>query len=211
MHLPKGAFARTDENPDAVFYQQPRLVYHLDDMARAEVTSLYREFLPAGGRILDVMSSWVSHLPPNVTYSRVDGLGMNAVELAANPRLDDYVVHDLNREPRLPYDTQSFDAATLCVSVDYLVQPVQVLRDLARVLTPRAPLLITFSNRCFPTKAISIWHALDHQGRLELVMEFLQQAGGWERITPFASDPQRPGDPLFAVLAYTLAADTTLA
>jgi SAM-dependent methyltransferase len=155
--LPAGAFQRLDETPDAEFYAAPRLVTHIDDGAIAAVTALYREYFPAGGAILDLMSSWVSHLPPEASYRRVTGLGMNAEELAANPRLDAWVVHDLNAEPRLPFADGEFDAAGCCVSIDYLVRPVEVLCDLARVLRPDAPVVITFSNRRFPTKVIALW------------------------------------------------------
>src|SRR6266540_2916399 len=119
LDLPPGAFTRDDETPDAQFY---------------------REYFPPGGGILDLMSSWVSHLPPDVHYRRVVGLGMNEQELAANPRLDEYHVHDLNQQPRLPFDDGAFDAAGLCVSIQYLTRPVEVLRDVARVLRPAAPL-----------------------------------------------------------------------
>ena len=115
---------RQDESPDALFYRSPRFVTHIDDGAIAAVTQVYREFLPADGSILDLMSSWVSHLPDEVNYPRVIGLGMNAAELAANPRLESFVVHDLNAEPTLPFAPGEFSAATLCVSIDYLTQPL---------------------------------------------------------------------------------------
>ena len=112
QHLRFG-FRREDEAPDVRFYAQPRLVTHIDEAAIAAVTQLYREYLPAGGAVLDLMSSWVSHLPADITYSRVVGLGMNRTELAANPRLDGYVVHDLNRNQRLPFADAEFDAAAI--------------------------------------------------------------------------------------------------
>jgi SAM-dependent methyltransferase len=191
---------REDESADELFYAAPRLVTHIDDAAIAAVTQLYREYFPMGGAVLDLMSSWISHLPPEARYVRVAGLGMNAVELAANPRLTEWVVHNLNRDPRLPYGDGEFDAAGLCVSVDYLTQPVAVLRDAGRVLRPGAPLVITFSNRCFPTKAVSVWHRLDDQGHLAFIERLLTDAGNWEAITPLNRSPRR-GDPLFAVVA----------
>src|ERR1700678_555957 len=106
------AFARADESTDDLFYKQPRFVEHIDDIAIADVVQLHRERLPAGGEILDLMSSWVSHLPPDITYARVVGLGMNAAELAGNPRLGEFVVHDLNANSTLPFPDASFDAAT---------------------------------------------------------------------------------------------------
>lgn len=196
------AFRRLDETPDAEFYRQPRFVTHIDDPAIAAVTQLYRENFPAGTTLLDLMSSWVSHLPPEVAYRRVAGLGMNDAELRANPRLTDYVVQDLNQQPALPFSDDTFDGAAICVSIDYLIKPVEVLRELARVLRPGAPLVITFSNRCFPSKAIAAWHALDSQGQLQLVGQFLHAAGGWEQIKLLDRSPTARGvsDPLFAVV-----------
>ncbi len=153
-----------DETRDDAFYAQPRFVTHIDDGAIAAVTQLYREFFPAGGAILDLMSSWISHLPPEVRYGRVVGLGMNREELAVNERLSSFVVQNLNDDPRLPFADGEFDAAGLCVSIDYLTDPVAVLRETARVLRPGAPMVVTFSNRCFPTKAVAVWHALDDAG-----------------------------------------------
>jgi SAM-dependent methyltransferase len=198
--LPPDAFRRLDETPDPAFYATPRFVTHIDDGAIAAVTQLYREHLPAGGAVLDLMSSWVSHLPPDIPYRRVIGLGMNPDELAANPRLDGWVVHDLNAEPRLPFADGEFDAAACCVSIDYLVQPVAVLRDLARVLRPGAPLVITFSNRRFPTKVIALWEALDDTGHAQLVGQYLREAGGWGEIVALDRSPEA-GDPLFAIVA----------
>ena len=201
---PANAFRRTDESPDELFYRAPRLVRHIDDAAITAVTQVYREVLPANGAILDLMSSWISHLPPEIHYARVVGLGMNAVELATNPRLESFVVHDLNLEPKLPFADAEFDAATICVSIDYLTQPIEVLRDLGRVLKPGGALAITFSNHCFPTKAIMIWHVLEDTGRVELVERFLREAGCWEQVHSLECSPN-PGrsDPLFAVLAQT--------
>ena len=165
------------------------------------MTQLYREHLPAGGAVLDLMSSWISHLPMDVSYGRVTGLGMNADELAANPHLDGWIVHDLNAEPRLPFAEGTFDGATCCVSIDYLVQPVAVLRDLARVLRPGAPLVVTFSNRRFPTKVIALWEALDDAGHARLVEQYLREAGGWDAVVALDRSPGT-GDPLWAIVAH---------
>jgi SAM-dependent methyltransferase len=200
--LPPEAFARRDEMPDALFYAQPRLVTHIDAAAIAAVTQLYRELLPAGGAILDLMSSWVSHLPPEIAYRRVVGLGMNEVELAANPRLDEYLVHDLNDVPRLPFADGEFDGAGLCVSVQYLTRPVDVFRDAARVLRRGAPLVVTFSNRCFPTKAVAVWQSLDARGHARLVEGYFADAGNWLDVQTLDRSPGRGvgHDPLFAVV-----------
>ncbi len=195
-------FRRYDETPDELFYRQPRFVTHIDDAAIAAVTQLYREFLPAGGALLDLMSSWISHLPPEVSYRRVVGLGLNRAELTKNPRLESFVVQNLNTTPQLPFTDGEFGGAALAVSVDYLTDPVAVLRDLRRVLVPGGPVVITFSNRCFPTKAVAVWHQLDDQGRLELVGRYLEEAG-WEQIQLLDRSPNRRGsDPLYAAVAY---------
>jgi SAM-dependent methyltransferase len=201
--LPFEAFRRYDESSDPLFYAQPRFVTHIDDSAIAAVTQLYRELLPPGGAILDLMSSWVSHLPPEIGYARVVGLVLNRDELAANPRLDAYLVHDLNHDPRLPFETAEFDAAAICVSIQYLTAPVVVLREVGRVLSPDAPLLVTFSNRCFPTKAVAIWQALDDVHHAQLIEHYLREAGNWTAIQTLDRSPA-PGrsDPLFAVVAH---------
>ena len=193
-------FARVDESSDAAFYAQPRFVEHIGASAIAAVTELYRERLPAGGRILDAMSSWISHLPSEIAYASVTGLGMNERELAANPRLTDAVVHDLNRRPALPFANGAFDAATICVSIQYLTQPAAVLREIARVCIAGAPIVITFSNRCFPTKAVAIWNALDDADHVRLVERYLADAG-WGDIASSLRTLPRVGDPLYAVTA----------
>ena len=199
--LPEEAFRRYDETPDEEFYRAPRLVTHIDDRAIAAVTQLYREHFPPNGAILDLMSSWVSHLPPEVTYRRVVGLGMNEVELKENPRLDEYVVQNLNRDPRLPFGDGEFDGAGICVSIDYLIQPVEVLREVGRVLKIGAPLVVTFSNRCFPDKAVAIWLQLNDQGHVHLVEEYLREAGNFENVRGLDRSPRRMfSDPLYAVI-----------
>jgi SAM-dependent methyltransferase len=201
LGLPPGAFARIDEEDDEAFYEPARLVTHIDDHAIRLLTGLYREILPAGGVLLDLMSSWVSHLPPDIDYAEVIGHGMNAEELAANKRLSRWFVQNLNRDPKLPLADRSVDAATICVSIQYLQQPVAVLRDVARVLRPDAPLVISFSNRCFWTKAVAIWRGLDDDGHGRLVELYLNQAGceGIEtrRLCPWIEDEQ---DPLYAAI-----------
>ena len=210
--LPADLFRRQDETPDAEFYHHPRFVTHLDDAALAAVTQLYREYFSPGTALLDLMSSWVSHLPPEIAYRRVVGLGMNRAELAANPRLATFVVQDLNQQPTLPFGDQEFDGAAICVSVDYLTQPVAVLGELARVLRPGSPLVITFSNRCFPSKAVAAWHALDDRGHLALVRQYLLAAGGWQAIELLDRSPASGrSDPLLAVVARAAAPATTSA
>lgn len=196
--LPPEAFRRWDETPDAWFYAAPRFVTHIDAGAVNAVTQLYRECFPPGGDILDVCSSWVSHLPEEVAYREVIGIGLNAAELAANPRLTRWFVHDLNADPRLPLDDAAVDAAGMCVSVDYLIHPVAVLRDIGRVVRPGGPLVVTFSNRCFPTKAVAVWLALNDRQRCRLVESFFQAAGVWRDVRILDRSPGG-GDPLYAV------------
>ena len=203
--LPAGAFRRADESPDRAFYAAPRFVTHIDDQAITAVTTLYREYLPAGGAVLDCMSSWVSHLPDDVTYGRVAGLGMNAEELAANARLTDWYVQDLNADPHLPYGNAEFDGAGCCVSVQYLTRPEAVFREVARVLRPGAAFVVTFSDRCFPTKAVAAWQALDDAGHARLVAAYFAEAGGFGPAEVHAHRP-RHGDPLWGVIARRAAA-----
>ena len=198
---PEEAFGRTDEAPDEEFYRTPRLVTHIDEGAIAAVTQLYRELFPAGGEILDLMSSWISHLPPEVGYRRVIGLGMNEVELRHNGRLDSFVVQNLNEEPVLPFGDAEFDGAGICVSIDYLTQPVEVLREVGRVLRVGGPTIISFSNRCFPSKAVAVWHQLDDRGHMRLVERYLEEAGNFDNIQSLDRSPRRMfSDPLYAVI-----------
>ena len=207
LPLPEEAFRRNDESPDEAFYETPRLVTHIDDRAIAAVTQLYREHFPPGGEILDLMSSWISHLPPEVEYRRVIGLGMNEVELRRNERLDSFVIQNLNADPRLPFGTGEFDGVGICVSIDYLTRPVEVLREVGRVLKVGAPVVVTFSNRCFPTKAVAVWHRLDDRGHMGLVEGYLEEAGNFARVRGVDRSPRRLfSDPLYAVIGESTGA-----
>lgn len=203
---PQRYFVRVDESDDDRFYDSPRLVTHIDATAIAATTALYGEYLPENGEILDLMSSWRSHLPTDRGFSRVVGLGMNAVELRENPQLSEFVVQNLNRAPILPFDDASFDGCVLTVSIQYLTQPIEVCREVGRVLRPNAPFLIVFSNRMFPTKAVAVWRSLDDGGHLELVGSYLRATGSFDRIGQLDRSPRRfASDPLFAVVGHRLA------
>lgn len=193
-------FQRYDETDDTDFYRQPRLVVHIDDQAIAATTQLFREYLPANGRILDLMSSWRSHLPTDVQYEQVVGLGMNATELEQNPQLTDHVVHDLNRQPRLTFEKDYFDGGTLTVSVQYLTDPVRIYQEVARVLKPGAPFITVFSNRMFPTKAVNIWQSMDDKGHQELVRSYYEQSLLFDQIEVLDRSPRGWSDPLYAVV-----------
>ena len=197
--LPATAFAKADPGDDLDFYGQPRLVTHIDAGAIAALTDFYRRVLPLGGVLLDLMSSWVSHLPEDVAYGEVIGHGMNAAELAANPRLTGGFVQDFNKDAALPLDDASVDAAMICVGVQYLQRPVAALTEVHRVLRPDAPLLISFSNRCFPTKAVAIWRRLDPAGHARLIEIYLERAGFNGLETHILADG-RASDPLTLVL-----------
>lgn len=196
--LPPTAFLKEDEDDDSVFYRPARLVTHIDDLATRALTAYYRDNLPSGGVLLDLMSSWVSHLPPEVTYTEVIGQGMNAEELRANPRLSRNFVQNLNRNPILPLDAVSCDAALCCVGIQYLQRPLDVCAEILRVLRPGAPFIVSFSNRCFPTKAVAIWQSLDFRGRAALVRLYLQHAGFGEISAEILRDGSK-SDPLMVI------------
>lgn len=197
--FPDGFFDRDDPSPDTDFYAVPRLVKHLDERAIAAVGALYEE-LDVRGDVLDLMSSWVSHLTARPRSLTV--LGLNAVELATNPLADAVVVHDLNASPALPFADGAFDAVLNCVSVDYLVRPVEVLAEVARVLRPGGLSVCTFSHRCFPTKAVRGWLSLPEEERPGVVADYHRQAGLFDEPV---SEQRLVGtwrhDPLWAVWA----------
>jgi Methyltransferase domain len=205
------AFAREDDSTDADFYRTPRLVQHIDARAREIINALYRRSIAPGSRVLDLMSSWVSHLDGIADSTRVSGLGLNAAELASNSRLADYAVQDLNRDPRLPYADGRFDVVVCSVSVEYLVLPFDVFAEVARVLKPGGQCIVTFSDRWFPPKVIGLWTELHPFERMGLVLEYLRQTRQFDgMITESWRDWPRPqddkyypsrltADPVFAV------------
>ena len=196
---PTEFFDREDSAPDEQFYQEPRPVVHLDLYALQAVTDLYRELLPPGGVILDLMSAWRSHLPTEVSYARVVGLGMNAAELADNPDLTEALIYNLNREARLPFEANVFDAALCCVSIQYLTRPVETFCEVARVLKPGAPFIVTFSNRCFPSKAVNLWLHTDDVTHQHLVALYFMASESFTDIHYQDRSPGAQFDPLYAV------------
>lgn len=182
---PQEYFKRQDETPDTMFYEQPRRVVHIDDEAILTLSRFYADVLPPKGAYLDLMASWRSHLPiPLVKPDRVVGLGMNAAEMNDNPHLDEgeIWVHNLNEEPLLPFADGEFDAVLCAVSIQYLIQPLEVFQEVNRILKPGGVFAISFSNRCFPIKATAVWLATNDQQHIELVASYFVNSEGWGEI-----------------------------
>lgn len=195
-------FERYDETSDALFYQQPRLVIHVDEHASETLSRWFGKTLPEGGDILDLMSAWRSHLLADAKYARVVGHGMNAAELRENPALTAAFVQDLNALPSLPFGDASFDACLISFSVQYLTRPVSVMREIARVLRPGGAVHIAYSNRLFPTKAVALWQACSDAERAQLAGAYLQDAGGFKDIrADRLVDGVSGFDPLYVVSA----------
>lgn len=188
------------DGDDDRFYRSPRFVHHVDDAFREQLTDLYREVLDAGDDVFDAMSSWVSHLPEDLELGTVVGHGMNAEELDANDRLDRWFVRNLNESQSLPLDDAAFDAVLVAVSVQYLQHPEPVFAEFARILRPGGVLVVSFSNRMFPQKAIRAWRNSDMDGRAALVRDYVDATGAFaESAVHAATDPGR--DPFYAVVA----------
>ena len=196
-------FARLDESPDPEFYSFPRKVVHIDDAAIAAVKQFFAEVLPPDGVILDLLSSWRSHWPEGFPKQRLVGLGLNAEEMAENPDLDGYVVHDINADPRLPFGDNTFEAAVLTVSIQYVTKPIEVFQEVNRVLKPGGLFAVIFSNRMFPTKAVAVWRALDDGQHVKLVNSYFHYAGNFVALE--AQDRTPPAaeytDPVYVVMA----------
>jgi SAM-dependent methyltransferase len=203
--------AKLDPTRDSDFYAFPRFVTHVDGKFLARLTHLYREKLRPGTRVLDLMSSWVSHLPEEVKFAHVEGHGMNEEELARNPRLDHYFIQDLNADPRLPLADADFDAALITVSVQYLQYPEAVFSELCRVLKPEGTAIVSFSNRMFYQKAIAAWRDNTDSGRVGLVKYYFESTPGFAKPEAIVQGATAPGfwqllgapgaDPFHAVIA----------
>jgi len=205
--FPPELFRREDEGDDGLFYAEPRLVVHIDEYAIAALEAYFARVLPQNGVILDLMSSWRSHLPEALPIKRLVGLGLNAAEMTENPQLDESIVHDLNSDPGLPFENRSFDAALVTVSIQYMIRPVDVFNQVNRVLKEGASFHVIYSNRMFSDKAVWIWRTLDDDQRAQLVGSYFAQSDGWEAIQVTDISPRLDfqSDPLFAVSARKIA------
>lgn len=192
-----------DGVPDLLNDPQPAGCRLVDPAAIAAVIQLHREVLPAGGAILDLASGWISHLPPEIPYQRVVGVGNEPRELAENPFLDEWRVQNLNHDPVLPFSAAEFDGAILCVSVQHFTRPSEVIRDVGRVLRPGAPLIVTFSNCCLPAPPIACWRLLDDTGHLCLIAQHFTTARNWSDIRCLDRTPPGGPAPLYAVIGHS--------
>lgn len=192
-------FQRQDETPDILFYGTPRIVTHIDDDARKAIYDFYTSRMREGDDVLDLCSSWVSHLPDTIKLGRVVGVGMNAEELGRNEQLSTYEVQDLNVNPKLPYDDSSFDFVCNVVSVDYLTKPLEIFKDMYRVLRPGGKAIMSFSNRFFPSKAIRLWTTSSDSQRILLVGMYFKFSADWAEIKAYDITNTDTGDPMFVV------------
>ena len=208
------AFSRLEEGDDTIFYSKDRFVNHLDsfalDTVKEVIVQLVVEDNPV---ILDLMAGWDSHIPEKLTPSRVVGLGLNENELLQNTALSEVIIHDLNKDPSLPFPDDTFDVVINTVSVDYMTKPLQVFREIGRILEPGGLLLVIFSNRMFPQKAVKVWKESNEEERVLLVEDFFQSAGSFEKPSVFLSKGKPrpkddkyyrkgiPSDPIYAVYA----------
>lgn len=195
-------FVRQDESDDSIFYESPRLVYHIDDFCVSALTDYYKQNLKDGDDVLDICSSWVSHYPTDWKGGNVVGLGMNEFELSKNTQLTSYVDQDLNQDSIFPFDDNSFDKVTCVVSIDYLTKPGEVIKEIGRVLRPGGTCMISISNRCFPTKAFRIWLLTNDLEHIFLIGSMFHFA---KMFTNIKCDDQSPNpgrsDPLFIIRA----------
>ena len=190
-------FQRIDEDPDEVFYASPRFVEHIDKATIEKLREYYAEIIHKETNVLDLMSSWISHLPSEIKLTRSSGLGMNEQELRANNQLSDWCVHNLNTKPQLPYPADTFDYVLCAVSIQYLTAPIEVLKSALEVLRKRGRIVIAMSHRLFPTKAVSIFQHIAPQDRIKLVSSYLEIAG-FDEVTALDRSPTN-ADPLWIV------------
>ncbi|MFC1824324.1 class I SAM-dependent methyltransferase [Thermodesulfobacteriota bacterium] len=208
------AFSRLDDSDDRQFYSMDRFVNHLDSVALKTVEKLIGELIvEEHPRILDLMAGWDSHIPAYLQSTQIVGLGLNQNELKNNKALKAFFMHDLNRDPDLPFPDDYFDAVLNTVSVDYMTKPIHVFTEVGRILKPGGLFLVIFSNRMFPEKAIRIWREAGEEERVIYVEEFFNLSCAFENPVHFVSkgkprpsedkyaDSGLPSDPIYAVYA----------
>ncbi|MCP2730383.1 class I SAM-dependent methyltransferase [Limnofasciculus baicalensis] len=202
---------KLDDTDDTLFYAIPRFVTHVDEGFIQQLTQLYRDRLQPNSRILDLMSSHISHLPEEIEFAHVEGHGMNPEELARNRRFHRYFTQDLNKNPKLPLPDEDFDAVLICVSVQYLQYPDAIFSEIHRILKPGGIAIISFSNRMFYQKAIAAWRDGTETSRVALVKGYFKSVSGFtpaEVITHLSSIPSflqilgiSTGDPFYAIIS----------
>ena len=211
MLLNSNQRTKLDDTDDTLFYDAPRFVTHVDEGFIQQLTELYRSRLKPNTRIFDMMSSWVSHLPEEIEFAHVEGHGLNAEELARNPRFDHYFVQNLNQNHKLPLEDQSVDAVLNTVSVQYMQYPEAIFTEIHRVLKPGGTAIVSFSNRMFYQKAIAAWRDGSEASRVELAKRYFKAVPGFTEPEVVAQQSQMPslfqmfgmpgGDPFYAVIA----------
>ncbi|EAZ89790.1 class I SAM-dependent methyltransferase [Crocosphaera chwakensis] len=214
MRLSPHQREKLDPGNDEDFYLSPRFVTHVDEGFIDQLTNLYRERLQPKTRILDLMSSWVSHLPDDMEFDHVEGHGMNQEELAKNPRLDHYFLQNLNDNPKLPLKDNDFDAVLIAVSVQYLQYPEAIFSEIHRILKPNGLVIVSFSNRMFYQKAISAWRDGTDAMRIQLLKNYFKSVAGFSKpevimnVSPLPSFLQILGmigaDPFYAVISQKM-------
>jgi SAM-dependent methyltransferase len=214
MPLQPNQRIKLDDSDDQLFYDYPRFVTHVDEGFIQQLTNLYSQRLEANTRILDLMSSWVSHLPKDMNFAHVEGHGLNAEELARNLQLNHYFVQNINTNPQLPFPDQDFDAVINCVSVQYIQYPEAIFSEIYRILKPGGIAVISFSNRMFFQKAIQAWRDASEAARVELVRGYFASVPGFTTSEVISSKSTAPsflqwlgvpgGDPLYAVIAHRI-------
>ncbi|NNF95354.1 MAG: methyltransferase domain-containing protein, partial [Halobacteria archaeon] len=175
-------FARSDNRADSAFYSMSRLVPHIDSTASQQIARIYERYLQPGMQVLDMMSSWQSHLPDSLGDLAVTGLGLNQQELQHNPRLTTQAIHDLNADTRLPFKDKQFDAVICSVSVEYLIKPLEIFAEVARVLKPGSSFVVTFSERWFPTKVITLWQEMHAFERMGFVLDIFDKSQAFTNL-----------------------------
>ncbi|WP_320667843.1 methyltransferase domain-containing protein [Prochlorococcus sp. MIT 1307] len=199
---------KEDNNDDSFFYAQPRFVHHLDETFRSLLTNLYAEQISQDSVVLDLMSSWVSHLPQGIKYKRVIGHGLNRIELEKNNRLDSFWLQDLNRDQKLPLDDSSIDVCLMVAAWQYLQYPEEVAVEIRRILSPQGKLIVSFSNRAFWTKAPLVWKEGSSSDHINYVSDVLI-SNSWTSVDVVIKESKSNGifsilgmhnDPFFSVI-----------